>query len=333
MFDTVCPSADHEQKRFLWAVAGGKGGTGKTFIAANLGLQLSAYLDVTLVDADLGSPNLHTFLGIKNRELTLSDFLYRRLQLEQVASDTGHSKLRLISGSSESLGLGNLQHFRKQRMLRQIRGLNSPITLLDIGAGTYFNCIDFFIIADLGILVINPEPASVENAYQFIRAATLRLLESTIRKYRLQHLLERVVESRNEVPRSIYGLLELVAKEDPSSADLLADELEAFRPCLIVNKVRKDDDIVLGRSVTDVVNKFLAVQLHFVGAIPFDDAVDACLKRFSPYLMSHPYSQTTCAVKLIAERLMTISRAGRRFIPTTDASDEEATRTELLPSS
>jgi flagellar biosynthesis protein FlhG len=249
-----------------------------------------------------------------------------------VASSTGHSKLKLISGSSDSLGLGNLQHFRKQRLLRQIRALNSPVTLLDIGAGTYFNCIDFFIIADVGILVINPEPASVENAYQFIRAATLRVLESAIRKHKLQHLLERVVESRDEVPRSIYGLLELVAAEDTPSADLLVEELEAIRPCLVVNKARKDDDVVLGRSVADVVRKFLAVQLHFVGAIPFDDAVDACLKRFNPYLISHPYSQTTCAVKLIAERLMTISRAGRRSIPASDVSDEEAGRPELLRS-
>lgn len=330
MFNSVCPSTDPEQKRFLWAVGGGKGGTGKTFVSASLGLQLSAYLDVTLIDADLGSPNLHTFLGIKNRELTLADFLYRRLQLEQIAANTGHSKLRLISGSSESLGLGNLEHSRKQRLLRQIHELNSSITILDIGAGTHFNCVDFFIIADVGILVINPEPASVENAYQFIRAATLRLLEAVIRKHRMQDLFDSVVENRSEVPRSIHGLLELVAKGDPCAAHMLAEELARFRPCLIVNKVRKDDDIILGRSIADVVNKFLAVQLDFAGAIPFDDEVDACLRRFSPYLIAQPYSRATCALKVIAERLMTVSRAGRRFAPSLDFSDEEAGRTQLL---
>ncbi|RPI22598.1 MAG: MinD/ParA family protein [Acidobacteria bacterium] len=333
MLSPVGSVINPEQKGYLWAVGGGKGGTGKTFVSANLGLHLSAYLDVTVIDADLGSPNLHTFLGVKNRNLTLADFLYRRLQLEQVAARMGHSKLRLVSGSSDTLGLGNLEHFRKQRLLRQIQEMRSAVTLLDIGAGTHFNCVDFFIIADVGILVINPEPASVENAYQFIRAATLRLLENSIRKHKIQHLLERIGAYRQEVPRSIHGLLELFAKEDPGSADLLAGELEQFRPCLVVNKVRKDDDVVLGRCVADLVNKFLAVRAEFLGAIPFDEQIDACLRCFTPYVTSHPYSQAACAVKLIAERLMTISRDGRRSSLMVEPADEEAGRTELLRSS
>jgi len=333
MLDSACPFTGAPEKRLLWAVGGGKGGTGKSFVSANLGLQLSADLDVTIIDADLGSPNLHTFLGIKNREVTLADFLYRRLQLEQVALHTGHSQLRLISGSNESLGIGDLEHFRKKRLLRQIHELRSSMTILDLGAGTSFNCIDFFILADTGILVINPDPASVENAYQFIRAAILRLLENTLRKYRLGHLVELVLQSRREARSSIWDLLDMVDKEDSTSAQLLGSVLEQFSPGLIVNKVRKDDDIVLGRCIADVVTKFLAVRLNFVGGIPFDEEVDLCLTRFDPYLVKHPHSQAACALKLIAERLMAISQARPRFVPGVDLPYEEGRRAQLLRTS
>lgn len=333
MLDSAYLSSDADEKRLLWAVGGGKGGTGKSFISANLSLLLSSDLDVTAIDADLGSPNLHTFLGIKNRELTLADFLYRRLQLEQVASHTGHRHLRVISGSNESLGLGDLEHFRKKRLLRQIHDLKSSITLLDLAAGTSFNCIDFFVLADTGILVINPDPASVENAYQFIRAATLRLLENAIRKSGIARLLDPVLQARREARTSISGWLELIDKEDPSSAHQLASVLAQFTPCLIVNKVRKDDDIVLGRCVADVAKKFLAVQLNFVGGVPYDEDVDACLRHFDPYVVKHPHSPASCALKLVAERVMTISRARTSFVPAVDLCYEEGGRAQLLRTS
>jgi MinD superfamily P-loop ATPase len=43
------------------AVASGKGGTGKTMVAANLAFTLSQACQVTLVDCDVEEPNLHLF--------------------------------------------------------------------------------------------------------------------------------------------------------------------------------------------------------------------------------------------------------------------------------
>lgn len=43
------------------AVASGKGGTGKTMVAANLAFVVSQSYDVTLVDCDVEEPNLHLF--------------------------------------------------------------------------------------------------------------------------------------------------------------------------------------------------------------------------------------------------------------------------------
>jgi len=50
------------------AIASGKGGTGKTTVAVNLALALSAIRQVTLADCDVEEPNLHLFFSGRTKE-------------------------------------------------------------------------------------------------------------------------------------------------------------------------------------------------------------------------------------------------------------------------
>ena len=79
--------------RTICAIGGGKGGTGKTFLAAGLGIALSKMgKRVILVDADLGCANLHTALGLPYPEETLSDFMKEKVKrLADVDFQCGYS--------------------------------------------------------------------------------------------------------------------------------------------------------------------------------------------------------------------------------------------------
>ena len=67
---------NEEKERYMWAIAGGKGGIGKSFVAANLGIALSERgKKVIVVDADLGGANLHTLLGISQPPMSLDNFI------------------------------------------------------------------------------------------------------------------------------------------------------------------------------------------------------------------------------------------------------------------
>ncbi len=67
-------------QKTIWTIGGGKGGSGKSFITANIGICLSRLgAKVILIDADLGGANLHTFLGILPRNFSLSDFVKKRV--------------------------------------------------------------------------------------------------------------------------------------------------------------------------------------------------------------------------------------------------------------
>lgn len=68
------------RRKEIWAIGGGKGGIGKSLLTGNIGISLAMLKKkVLLVDADLGGANLHTTLGIGVPEITLYDFLSRRV--------------------------------------------------------------------------------------------------------------------------------------------------------------------------------------------------------------------------------------------------------------
>lgn len=64
------------QQTTIIPVAGGKGGVGKSFLTANLAVALANRGHSTIaVDLDLGNSNLHTFLGLENRNPGIGEYL------------------------------------------------------------------------------------------------------------------------------------------------------------------------------------------------------------------------------------------------------------------
>ena len=302
----------------IWAIGGGKGGTGKTFIAANLGVVLAQKaLNTNLVDVDLGAPNLHTFLGVRNPAPNLGDFLHLKgSNLSHFALETPEPSLRLISGPTKTLFADNLRFFQKRKLLNHIRRLDGTITLVDIGAGSAYNNVDFFLMSDVRMIVMTPDPASVENAYLFLRAAALRTLEASVRKLGIEGMLDKVIESRHSGPSSIPGLLDRLASLDRGCAQILMGALEQRNTYLILNKVRDNSAHSVGRSICDVARKCLGIPLRFLGAVPWDEDARRSMLRFTPHAKTFPRSTTAQALRSMAETLLDVqTRIGSKTWP------------------
>ena len=174
------PTPKKVRARRVIAVGGGKGGIGKSLLSANLGIALARRgAKVVLADLDLGGANLHTCLGVPQPRGSLSDFIERRVaSLSELLVPTPHENLSLLSGAMDGLEAANPRHQQKSKLLRNLRNLDVDYVLLDLGAGTAFNVLDFFLVADTGIVVMLPEPTSIENAYRFIKSAFFRRLQA-----------------------------------------------------------------------------------------------------------------------------------------------------------
>jgi len=294
-----------DSERTIWAVGGGKGGTGKSFVSANLAVYLSKKnRGVTLIDADLGGANLHTFLGLKKSDLDLGDFLTKKVpSLKDVAVPTAFNKLRLVKGSDNLLFSANLNYFKKLKLIRHIKAFDSDIIIVDIGTGSTYNSIDFFLLSNPGILVINPEPTSIENAYYFLKSCIIRLLKLYIDHYQIQDLIKKVTEQINDNSKSVYNFLSETISQDKYYADLLYRALKKFRPSLIINKARHEKDYMLGESISNMVQKILVIDLDYLGAIPFNEIVHQSVKDLTPFINKYPDTDVGKAIISIASKL------------------------------
>jgi len=289
----------------VWAIGGGKGGTGKSFVAASLGLHLASLdRDVILVDADLGAPNLHTLLGLKAGHPDLGDFLTGAApSLEAAAVETPFRGLRLIRGSENILFIANLPHFRKLRLLRQIRQLPTQNVILDLGTGSSFNTLDFFLSANPGIVVATPEPTAIENTYLFLKSCIMRVLKLYMDHYKIRDLHQKMLDQIEKNSQSIYGFFKSLMETDRSYGTILYRALRGFRPCLVMNKTRDEHDVLLGRSIADVARKYLLIDMKYLGAIPYDEDVHAALRRLSPYYPGHRDAAAARAIRQMSEEL------------------------------
>jgi flagellar biosynthesis protein FlhG len=286
--------AQGRPRRQIWSVGGGKGGIGKSLLTASLGFQLARMgKRVILVDSDLGGANLHTCLGLASPEKTLGDFIRRRAErIEDVLVETGTPLLRLISGASDFLAAANIKYPQKVRVLNRIRGLEVDVVLLDLGAGTSYNIIDFFLISDVGILTVVPEPTSIENAYRFIKSALYRRFRNAVGNEEVRELIDAALDQKN--PHGIRTPVDLVARvetEHPAEADTLRSEMAAFRPCFVVNQVREPADVGIGHQLVAACARHLGVRSTYAGFVHYDEAVWRSVRQRRLFMADAPRSR------------------------------------------
>ncbi len=115
---------------------------------SGLGLSLLGY-KVILVDGDLGGADLHLFFNQVSPPRSLSTFLTREVdELRDVLLPTPNENLRLACGGSELVGMANLSHGAKTKLIRHIRKLDADFVLIDLGAGSAYNTLDIFTLIE-----------------------------------------------------------------------------------------------------------------------------------------------------------------------------------------
>lgn len=300
----------------IWPIGGGKGGTGKSFFTGSLGFLLAkAGHRTLLIDVDLGAANLHTIVGVPNPPRCLSDFIHKRVgSLEETIVPTPLANLHLISGAMNNLDMANLAHEQKVKLLKNVARLPYDYILLDLGAGTSFNTIDFFMISDTGIFVTTPEPTSIENIYRLIRSVYFRKIHQVL-KTRDFNALADEAEQRNPLATVSNPdlLLSVMRDLDPEKAALLQQALGNFHFKLVLNQLRKQDNHNIGTLICKIVEKHLAVRMHPIGNVSFDDRVHSAVCKRAPFLDLYPYTQTALDLRECCRTLSSLAQAVPAF--------------------
>lgn len=161
------------------SIASGKGGAGKTTLAANLAWSLAAEdKKVCLIDVDLGLSNIDVILGLKPKA-TLEEVILGDHPLSSAVSIV-RPGLDVISGGSGVSALADLAPARRRAFLERISTLDHyDYVLLDNSPGINSQVISFCLAAREIIVIINPEPSSVTDGYALLKVLKQKGLHQT----------------------------------------------------------------------------------------------------------------------------------------------------------
>ncbi len=303
-------SVVQQPTKTIWAIGGGKGGIGKTLLTSNIAVFLS-WLNkkVVVIDMDLGGANLHTSLGVNNPAHTLSDLLYNRIENpNELLQATHFRNLSLISGAHDPTGIANMPHVQKARLARKFKEIEADYILLDLGAGTTHNTLDFFLLADKKIIVVTPEPTSIENAYRFIKAAFYRMLRASTPTPYVRQLIEQAMDEKNHKGiSSPKDLLNEVARLSPAEGEDLKNKMQSFMFSLIVNQVRAKTEGDIGKSVQIVCERYFGIHVDYTGFIPYDNSVWQSIRKRVPFLIDSPNSTAVTHLEDVLRNLLKTS--------------------------
>jgi flagellar biosynthesis protein FlhG len=290
----------------LLSVGGGKGGVGKTFLTANLAVALAQLGHrVVAVDADLEGANLHTCLGVPAPRLSLADFVAgREDDLGKLAIETSEPNLRIIAGTHANLGEAQPSHLHRVRLMRALRQLPAEFVLIDLGAGMHSSVLDYFLVCDDGLLVVQPEPTSVENAYSFLRAAFYRRMRLAMVGHGVRELVTQAMDQRNDRGiRTPHDLLREIEALDPEEGRRFVETMRSFRPRLVVNAVRTAEDVKLGFAVASVCRKYFGIEAEYLGYVNHDDAARRSVMARRPVVDFQAKSDASIYIQRIANKL------------------------------
>ena len=321
--------APRDRRPKVIAIGGGKGGIGKTLISANLSAAFARLGSrVVAIDTDLEGANLHTALGMPTPAVSLADYVAdRERDLRRLLLDTPIPGLRLIAATHANLDSAQPKSWSRVTMLQQIRELPADYAVVDLGAGTHPSVIDYFLVGDIGLLVMTPEPTSVENAYAFLRAAFYRRLRHAVTSDAVRDIVNQAMDQKNDRGiRTPLDLLKAVQASSEEDGERFVAAMRSFRPQLLVNGARTAQDIRLGFTVRSVCRKYFGLEADYLGYVNWDDAVSDAVRSRSTIVETHPRSDAAIYVMRIARKLMGLSARPARQRPS--ASQPTGTASE-----
>jgi flagellar biosynthesis protein FlhG len=189
------------------AVTSGKGGVGKSNVALNLAILLSAAGNrVALVDADLGLANIDLLVDVDVHS-NLSHVLAGFKTLQEIIVDLP-SGVQFVPGASGLARLARLSDFQRAQLIKELTVLeaDNDVIVVDTAAGIGPDVVQLASAADHVLVVTTPEPPAVTDSYAMTKVLVRGGYAGQI------SLLVNMATGRHEA-RATYGRMAGVARQ------------------------------------------------------------------------------------------------------------------------
>ncbi len=235
---------------------------------------------VTLADLDFGAANLHTILDLHDTGRSIVDFLYDgsiTTDLTECLTPTQVKNLQLLPGSGFMPGMANMEYGRKQKLMRHLQRLPGDYVICDLGAGSSYNVIDFFLLADIKCLVLTAEATAVLNGYEFMKNCIYRKLMRGLRKNeKVSSYIEKYRRYKSgQSGSSVQDMIKEIENISSNDAIKAKQMCLSFRPIIYINRDNISRE-ALGNKLSILSRKYLNINVSYGGSIPVEQQLDSC---------------------------------------------------------
>ena len=281
-------------KTTIIPIAGGKGGIGKSMIAANLAIALAQLGHSTVaVDLDLGGSNLYMLLGLQNKHRGIGDYLKtKEITFDDLRVQTEWPHLKFIPGDGQTPFLANINFAQKTKLIKMIKHIQADFVILDLGAGTSFNVLDFFSIASRGLIVTTSERIALMNMLAFLKNFLLRTIDrSLVRKNDARELFRSFFnQPMSPEQKTIQALLRQIVAIDPEVGESIQNTCQKYRPRIIYNMLNNPNAIKVHNNIKKSTQNVLSLKVDHLGVVFSDPAVSASIQKGVSLLKYSPES-------------------------------------------
>jgi flagellar biosynthesis protein FlhG len=199
--------------------------------------------------------------------------------------------------------IANLFYAQKLKIINAIRKLPFDYILLDLGPGTNFNTLDFFLTSNEGILVCTPEPTAIENSFRFFKTVYFRKLKQFLKRHAFESAITSTSINFNNPAFKPPNIIEFILKYYPDKERILRKKISEFKIKFIFNQVRQNLDSRLGDQFEIICNRHFYSQFQFLGNVSYDWRVYDSVLSKKLYVNKYPYTQPSIDLKKIADKI------------------------------
>jgi flagellar biosynthesis protein FlhG len=258
------------------AVTSGKGGVGKTNIAANLALCMAAAKKrVLLIDADISLGNLDLIMNIRSK-YNISHVISGSKRIEDIVQ-VGPDGLQIICGASGLDRLADISEHEQRRLLDHLGRLQNQtdMIVIDTAAGISAAVIGFCMAADHVLVVTTPESTAMTDAYGIIKVLVKKQYQGPISV--VVNMARNEAEGKRTYQRMADVTQRFLQADLYYAGVLLRDE----RLCAAI-RCRKP--VVLAFPKSQITASFGALAARLGGVVPDKHSGDSFFRRVVRWL-------------------------------------------------